>query len=102
MKNIFATTDSSTNPIKDAADSFKDLDQAGFLKILNYWVGIFMWLVGILTVLVILYAAVLYMSAGMKEENAKKAKKFLIWGVVGAVVLILSLSIVSFTSSLLN
>lgn len=99
MKNIFAVADQS---IKNASDSFKNLDQAGFLAILNYWVGIFMWLVGVLTFLIMLYVAVLYMSAGANEENAKKAKKFLIWGIVGAVVLILSLSIVSFTDSLLT
>lgn len=100
MKNVFAVADSQS--IKDASDAFSNLDKAGFLAILNYWVGIFMWLVGILTFLVMLYVAVLYMSAGANEENAQKAKKFLIWGLVGAVVLILSLSIVSFTSSLIK
>ena len=88
MRNIFAVADQS---IKDASDSFANLNQAGFLAILNYWMSIFMWLVCILTFLVMLYTAFLYMSAGANEENAKKAKKFLIWGIVGAVVLILSL-----------
>ena len=88
--------------IKDASDSFANLNQAGFLAILNYWMNIFMSLVGILTVVIMLYVAFLYMSAGTNEENAKKAKKFLIWGLVGAVVLILSFYIVSFTGSLLT
>jgi hypothetical protein len=102
MKNIFATTDVDLQSVKDASDSFSNLDKAGFLAILNYWVGIFMWLVGVLTFLVMLYVAVLYMTAGANEKNAEKAKKFLIWGIVGAVVLVLSFSIVSFTSSLIK
>ena len=93
---------SADTSIKDASDSFANLDQTGFLAILNYWTGIFMWLVGILTFLVMLYAAVLYMSAGANEENAKKAKKFLIWGMVGAVIEILSLSIVAITKNLIG
>jgi heme/copper-type cytochrome/quinol oxidase subunit 2 len=101
MFNLFPKALAADESLKTASDSFANLNQTGFLAILNYWTGIFMWLVGILTFLVILYAAVLYMSAGANEENAKKAKKFLIWGMVGAVILVLSLSIVSFTRSFL-
>ncbi|MEK7117447.1 MAG: hypothetical protein AAB861_01595 [Patescibacteria group bacterium] len=99
IKSVLAAADTS---IKDASDSFKDLDQTGFLAILNYWMSIFMWLVGILTFLVMLYVAFLYMSVGANEENAKKAKKFLIWGMVGAVILILSLSVVAITKNLIG
>lgn len=99
IPTILAAADTS---IKDSADQYANLDQTGFLAILNYWTGIFMWLVGILTFLVMLYAAFLYMSAGANEENAKKAKKFLIWGLVGAVIEILSLSVVAITKNLIG
>ena len=90
--------------IKDQADAFgeKLKDPAELNSLISQWLGWWMGLVGILTFLVILYSAVLFMSAGANEANAQKAKKFLIWGIVGAIVLVLSISVVSIAKNLLG
>ena len=78
------------------------LDQAGILGIVNTFMSVWLWLVGILAFLCILYSAYLFMTSGLDEDNAKKAKKFLLYGIIGSIVLILSLSIVSFSGSLIG
>ena len=91
------------NTIKNAADGFeKTLNQSFFIKLLNTWAGDFLWLVGILTFVMVMYSAYLFMSAGADDQNIAKAKKYLLYSIVGAVVLILSLSVVSFSRSWLG
>lgn len=85
--------------IKDAADTLKDLDQAKFVGFFNSFAGWFLAAVGLVAFVVILYAAFLFMSGGFNEDNIKKAKKFLIYGLVGSVILVLSLAIFSFVGS---
>ncbi len=93
--------------ILDKANEFGEkgatpLDQAGVLGIANTFMSIWLWLVGILAFLFILYSAYLFMAGGIDEDNTKKAKKFLLYGIIGSVILILSLSIVGFSGSLLG
>ena len=85
--------------IKDAANALKDLDQAQFVGFFNSFAGWFLAAVGLVAFVVILYAAFLFMSGGFNEDNIKKAKKFLIYGLVGSIILVLSLAIFSFVGS---
>ncbi len=59
-------------------------------------------LVGVASVVFLMYGAYLYMSSGQNEENLKKAKTSLIYGIIGAVVAVLAFSIFSFASSLVG
>jgi uncharacterized membrane protein len=49
-----------------------------------------------------LYGAVMYMTAGQNEEHLKKAKNSVVYGIIGAVVAVLSFSIFSFAKSLMS
>ncbi|MDP3764680.1 MAG: TrbC/VirB2 family protein [bacterium] len=66
--------------------------------VVNYIIGI----VAIIAVVMIVWAGYLYITAGMDEKNVEKAKKMLLYGVIGIVVVILSYSIVSFARSFLG
>ncbi|MEK7564743.1 MAG: TrbC/VirB2 family protein [Patescibacteria group bacterium] len=66
--------------------------------VVNYIIGI----VAIVAVVMIVWAGYLYITAGMDEKNVEKAKKMLLYGIIGIVVVILSYSIVSFATSFLG
>ncbi|MBI2633182.1 MAG: hypothetical protein HYW78_02205 [Parcubacteria group bacterium] len=54
---------------------------------------------GLIAVLIILGAGFMWMTSGGNEEKVKKAKKLMIAGVVGLIIVILSYSIASFVLS---
>jgi len=64
----------------------------------NYFAGI----IGALGVLVMLYAAFLYMTAGGDEEKVGKAKKSFIYGLVGIGVAILAFGMFQLVASFLQ
>jgi hypothetical protein len=66
------------------------------------WVNWIVALVGIVSVILLLYGAVMYMTAGQNEEHLKKAKNSVVYGIIGAVVAVLSFSIFSFAKSLMS
>ena len=57
-------------------------------------------LVGIAALVFLMYGAYLYMSSGSNEDNLKKAKTSVIYGIVGAIIAILAFAIFSFAASL--
>jgi len=69
-----------------------------FNRILNFAYEI----IGILSVIVILYSAALFLTAGDNEERRRKAAGYLKWGVVGIVVAILAGSIITLITSFLS
>ena len=66
--------------------------------IVNWVVG----LVGIAALVFLMYGAYMYMSAGQNEDNLKKAKASVTYGIIGAVVAVLAFSIFAFAKSLLG
>lgn len=66
--------------------------------IINYIVA----LVGVASLIFLMYGAYLYMSSGQNEENLKKAKNSVIYGIIGAIVAILAFSIFKFASNLVT
>ena len=65
---------------------------------LNYAVA----LIGIISVVMLLYGAYLYMTGGASEDNAKKAKTAVIYAVIGGVIAVLAFSIFSIAKSLIG
>lgn len=60
------------------------------LLIVNFFLGF----LGLLAVIMIIYGGFLYVTSAGNEEDVKKAKKILMYAVVGIIVIILSFVIV--------
>lgn len=73
----------------------KDDLQATIVSLRDWFAGI----IGIVAVIMMLYAAFLYIAGG--EEKRETAKGYLTYGIIGVVVAILSYAVVSFVNSLL-
>lgn len=74
----------------------------GIIDVLNSLLGWFGIVIGIISVLVVLYAALLFMVAGANEERRGKAKEWLKWGIVGVVVALFATVIVPILIDLLS
>lgn len=61
------------------------------LTIINFFLGF----LGLLAVVMIIYGGFLYVSSAGNEENVNKAKKILLYAVVGIVVIIVSFALVN-------
>ena len=66
--------------------------------IVNYFLG----LLGLIAVVFLIYAGVLLVTAGGQEDQVSKAKKIIVYAVIGIVVVLLSYAIVTFVSSALG
>lgn len=64
------------------------------------WVNWITAIIGVAALIFLLYGAYMYISAGQNEDNLKKAKASVLYGVIGAVVAVLAFSIFSFARSL--
>lgn len=61
------------------------------LTIINFFLGF----LGLLAVVMVIYGGFLYVSSAGNEENVNKAKKILLYAVVGIVVIIVSFALVN-------
>lgn len=59
-------------------------------------------IIGIMSVMVILYSAVLFMTAGDNQERRKSAGEWLKWGIIGIIVAILATAIINIVGSFLS
>jgi hypothetical protein len=66
--------------------------------LINYFLGI----LGLVAVGFLIYAGVLMVTAGGAEEQVTKARKIIMYGVIGIVIILLSYTIVTFVSSALG
>jgi hypothetical protein len=66
--------------------------------IINYFLG----MLGLVAVGFLIYAGVLMVTAGGAEEQVTKARKIIMYAVVGIVIILLSYTIVTFVSSALG
>lgn len=74
-------------------------DLASFVTtILNYFLGI----LGLVAVGFLIYAGVLMVTAGGNEEQVGKARKVIMYAVIGIVIILLSWTIISFVTSALG
>lgn len=61
------------------------------LTIINFFLGF----LGLLAVVMVIYGGFLYVSSAGNEENVNKAKKILLYAVVGIIVIIVSFALVN-------
>lgn len=59
-------------------------------------VNVALYMIGVIAVIMIIYAGILYITAAGDAGKLAKAKTAIIWAVVGLVVVILSYAIVNF------
>lgn len=59
-------------------------------------IGIFLQFLGLVFIVLIVYAGITWMTAGGKEENTKKAKGFMISAVIGLAITLMAYQITSY------
>lgn len=69
--------------------------QTGLRGIVLTIVNFFLTFLGLLAVVMVIYGGFLYVSSAGNEENVNKAKKILLYAVVGIVVIIVSFALVN-------
>lgn len=72
------------------------------VKIFTKAVFVLFDIAGVLGVFAVLWAGVLFMTAGDSEERRKSAQAWLKWGIIGIIVAIISLTINSLIGGLLK
>jgi hypothetical protein len=68
------------------------------ITIVNYALGF----LGIIAVILIIYGGILMVTSAGNEEAVGKAKKIITYAAIGIVIIILSYSIVTFVSNVMN
>lgn len=89
MPSAYAVTllTAADNPIGTEGDL-----RTIILTILNYFLGF----LGLLTVIFIIYAGILYVTAGGNDENVNKAKGIIKNAAIGLIIILLSFALVNF------
>jgi len=70
---------------------------ATFASIYQNVINLFLYGMGVIAVLVFIYAGIQYMTAGGDQEKAEKAKKTIVGAIIGIVLIAASLVIYNFT-----
>ena len=88
------------NSIVEASDSLKD--SLTNIKLIELVVTFTNWILAVgaeVAVVMVVYAGYLFITGGTNDKDIEKAKKILIYSVIGLVVTAVSYSVVSFVSS---
>lgn len=88
------------NPMGGAAPTVAAQGTLGqnVTTIINYFLG----LLGLIAVGFLIYAGILMVTAGGNDEQVTKARKIIMYAVIGIVIILLSYTIVTFVSSALG
>ena len=87
---------------EDNLDLLRDESGAGdvgMVEMVGGIINVVMGLLGVVAVLVILYGGFMWMTAAGNEEKVGKAKKLIIAGIIGLVVIFAAFAIASFVIS---
>ncbi len=84
----------------DAVGDAAGLSDAGLEVIIGRIIAVFLGLLGIILLVIIMYAGYLWMTAGGNTDQVVKAKKWIINGVVGLVITLSAYVIASFIMNL--
>jgi len=99
---------SINNAFAQRSDFFREGEQPGatapgtlgsnITLLINYFLG----LLGLIAVAFLIYAGVLMVTAGGNDEQVTKARKVIMYAVIGIVIILLSYTIVGFVTSALG
>ena len=95
---IQAASDQVINSIPKAPITNIDQTYGAVAAIVTWFINLF-WILAVATVI---YAAFLYLTAGGNEEKVTKAKKFLLYAVIAAVIALLATGIQAIVGNLLT
>jgi len=89
-----------SNPQTGTAPAFAAQGTLGqnITTLINYFLG----MLGLVAVAFLIYAGILMVTAGGAEEQVTKARKIIMYAVIGIVIILLSYTIVTFVSSALG
>jgi hypothetical protein len=82
----FITPDDNPDIIKGATNGESDFKSLA-LVILNYFLGF----LGFVSVLMVIYGGILYVTSAGNDDNVGKAKKILLYAATGIVLILISL-----------
>lgn len=94
---LFSVSISSASADRYGVDDVRDLDGSGgggLKENVVTYIQYFLTFLGILAVVMIIYAGVLMVTAQGEEDQIKKGKKIITWAAVGIIVIMLSFVIV--------
>lgn len=85
------------DPTQDSIPIVNQLSggQTSFRGIILTVVNFFLTFLGLLTVVMVIYGGFLYVTAGGSEDNVGKAKKILLYSVIGIVIIVASFAFVN-------
>src|SRR3989338_1934758 len=93
---LFVFAQQTTNEGLSNFANETSLGNADLTSVIGRVVKIAISFLGLIAVLIILGAGFVWMTSGGNEEKIKKAKKLMVAGIVGLIIVILSYSIASF------
>ena len=80
-------------------DSFTKDDIANIIASIRFW---FTGILGIIAIIMILYGAFLYLTAGGDEEKVGKAKKTVLYGAIGILIILVAYAAFTLVGSFLT
>lgn len=86
---LIDSTDSPPN-IEDATGG-----EGSFRTLARTIVNFFLYFLGFIATVMIIYGGVLYVTSAGNDENVQKAKKILMYAIVGIIIILLSFAIVN-------
>ncbi len=90
LANGFISPSDSPGLIAGATGGTGDFRELA-LRIVNY----FLTFLGFLSVLMVIYGGILYITAGGEEEKAKKGKTIIMYAAIGIIIVLLSFAIIN-------
>lgn len=80
----------------DVAANAAGLENSNLLQTIGILINIFLGLLGVIFLIILLYAGFLWMTAGGSAEQVEKAKKFMINAVIGLIIMLAAYAITQF------
>lgn len=98
----FAQTGGSGITTRQSVPSVRNFTFGSFLSIVNRLIDYFFTILLVLAVVMILWAAFKYLTAGGDEEKVGKAHQILLWAVIAIAVALLSQGVIYLAGSLVG
>lgn len=92
----FAQLTEAQDRLEDVGDVVGEGTQQDLPTLIGNFINVFLSILGIIFVVLVVYAGFLYMTASGEDEKVKKAKKLLTQAVIGIVIVVTAYAISSF------